>query len=147
MKKEIESTSRSNDDMETKILQKDEEIDGAKKTLEAYQAELDESATKLAQVKKEVESKMGEFDHILEEKLSTKEELEAKCDKAILNSYRMIRDRKYQDALVAVVEGACQGCFMNIPPQMANLMLQNPNQLEKCPNCQRLIYWQQAEEA
>ena len=145
MKKEIESTERSNSDLETKILEKDEDMSKAKKFLEQFQTELDQAKAVLDDVKSEVETKMGEYDGILEEKLTIKKKLEAECDRSILSSYRMIRDRKYQDALVPVIEGACQGCFMNIPPQMANLMMQNPTQLEKCPNCQRLIFWHEDE--
>lgn len=142
MKKEIESTERSNDELETKILEKGEEIDQADQALSKMEETLNEVKGRLDEAQKEVDEKMGEFDGLLEDKLSIKKELEEKCDPSILSSYRMIRDRKYQDALVPVVGGACQGCFMNIPPQMANLMMQNPSQLEKCPNCQRLIYWQ-----
>jgi|GEM_PF-3842366 len=141
MKKEIESTTRSNDDIETKIIEKDDDIEKSIEIKDGYKAELDIAQASLLEVKTEVDTKTGEFDKILKEKAKTKKSLESKCDQKTLNAYRMIRDRKYQDALVAVVEGACQGCFMNIPPQMANLMLKNQSQIEKCPHCQRLIFW------
>jgi predicted nucleic acid-binding Zn-ribbon protein len=143
LKKEIDSTEKSNGDLETQILQKTEDIERAKKELELIQTSYDQSLEKLNAVKEEVTSKMGEFDGQLETKESTVKDLEKACDTRLLSQYRMIRDRKYQDAIVPVIDGACQGCFMNIPPQMANLMMQSPNKVERCPNCQRLIFWQE----
>jgi hypothetical protein len=42
--------------------------------------------------------------------------------------------------IIAVIDAVCQGCHMNIPPQMYN-ELQRGDNLTKCPMCQRLIYW------
>ena len=36
--------------------------------------------------------------------------------------------------------GTCQGCNMNIPPQLYNI-LQRGDAIELCPNCNRIIYW------
>lgn len=44
-------------------------------------------------------------------------------------------------AIVDVKNEVCQGCNMNIPPQMYN-ELQRDISLKYCPNCERIIYWQ-----
>ena len=80
----------------------------------------------------------------MEKVLEEAKKLEADCDKGILSKYRLIRQRRHEDAIVSVISGSCQGCFMNIPPQMANQMQRNKQIIETCPNCQRLIFWNEA---
>ena len=42
-------------------------------------------------------------------------------------------------AVVAVIKGVCQGCFMNVPPQVVNLIKMYDN-LVICEVCQRILY-------
>ena len=44
-------------------------------------------------------------------------------------------------AIVDVKNAVCQGCNMNIPPQMYN-ELQRDISLKYCPSCERIIFWQ-----
>jgi len=39
-----------------------------------------------------------------------------------------------------VRNGTCQGCNMNIPPQLYN-QLQRGDTIELCGTCNRIIYW------
>lgn len=57
----------------------------------------------------------------------------------VLKRYGNIRMRRGL-AVVSVVSGTCQGCNMNIPPQLYNI-LQRGTSIETCPSCHRLIYW------
>jgi predicted nucleic acid-binding Zn-ribbon protein len=41
---------------------------------------------------------------------------------------------------VPAVNSICNGCNVNIPPQMYN-ELQRCKSVKLCPNCQRIIYW------
>jgi len=43
-------------------------------------------------------------------------------------------------AIVEVKDAVCQGCNLNIPPQLY-IELQRCNSLKNCPNCERMIYW------
>jgi hypothetical protein len=44
-------------------------------------------------------------------------------------------------AVVEVVNGACRGCHMSLPPQLVNI-LAGQDTIENCPSCQRLVYTQ-----
>lgn len=57
----------------------------------------------------------------------------------VLKRYGNIRMRRGL-AVVSVISGTCQGCNMNIPPQLYNT-LQRGTSIETCPSCHRLIYW------
>jgi predicted nucleic acid-binding Zn-ribbon protein len=62
--------------------------------------------------------------------------------KPILSRYEFIRSRLANPVIVAVEGGICNGCHIAIPPQTYN-ELQRGKQIHSCPNCQRLIYWDQ----
>jgi len=57
----------------------------------------------------------------------------------VLKRYGAIRMRRGL-AVVAVRNGTCTGCNMNMPPQLYNT-LQRGTSLETCPYCHRMIYW------
>jgi predicted nucleic acid-binding Zn-ribbon protein len=54
--------------------------------------------------------------------------------------YEMICSRRGGVAVVEIRSGICQGCHMNIPPQLFN-QIQRNEQVFLCPNCQRMLYW------
>ncbi|MBW2568897.1 MAG: hypothetical protein JRD93_04265 [Deltaproteobacteria bacterium] len=60
----------------------------------------------------------------------------------LLEKYEMIKTQKGGIAIVSVNDAVCGGCNMNITPQMYN-ELQRCDSLMFCPNCQRMIYYQQ----
>ncbi len=62
--------------------------------------------------------------------------------KPILSRYEFIRSRLANPVIVPVETGICAGCHIAIPPQTYN-ELQRGKQIHSCPNCQRLIYWDQ----
>jgi uncharacterized protein len=64
----------------------------------------------------------------------------AKIKAGVLRKYDTLRQRRSGLAVINVVDGVCQGCFMAIPPQKFNLLLRG-NQMFDCPTCQRLIYY------
>ncbi len=57
----------------------------------------------------------------------------------ILKAFRSVRSRIGNLAVAKVEDAVCEGCHMNIPPQMYN-ELQRFESLMYCPQCQRIIY-------
>ncbi len=62
-----------------------------------------------------------------------------KVDGALLDEYERIAAKKGASALAPVVGNSCQGCFMELPPQMCHV-LRGGRKVVKCPNCGRLLY-------
>jgi predicted nucleic acid-binding Zn-ribbon protein len=60
----------------------------------------------------------------------------------VLARYEFIRMRLAHPVIVPVDTGICGGCNIAIPPQ-GYIELQKGAQILSCPNCQRLIYWNQ----
>lgn len=57
---------------------------------------------------------------------------------ALLKRYDAVLKRR-NNALVQVVNGACCGCHMNVPPQLNN-QLRSHAKIDVCPSCHRMIY-------
>jgi uncharacterized protein len=62
-----------------------------------------------------------------------------KIKASTLRKYNTLRQRRNGLAVVNVVDGVCQGCYMAIPPQLYNMLLRGDNLFE-CPTCQRMIH-------
>lgn len=66
-------------------------------------------------------------------------------DPRLLKKINMVKEMTGRSAIAPVRDAICQGCNMNIPPQMYN-ELQRLDTLESCPYCQRIIYWEKPSE-
>jgi uncharacterized protein len=74
------------------------------------------------------------------EKDGIRSEQAATIKPTVLRKYNTLRERRNGLAVVNVVDGVCQGCFMAIPPQLFNRLLRG-DQLFDCPTCQRMIHY------
>ena len=77
----------------------------------------------------------------LEEFIAGRDKLAKDVRPDVLKRYSNIRMRRGL-AVVSVRNGTCQGCNMNIPPQLYNV-LQRGQTVETCPSCHRIIYWEE----
>ena len=82
---------------------------------------------------------MAEIEAKIAELRVERDKLAADVKPDVLKRYSNIRMRRGL-AVVSVRNGTCQGCNMNIPPQLYNV-LQRGVSLETCPSCHRIIYW------
>ena len=98
----------------------------------------------------------AEYDLKSESMQSRLDELNAELDKLmerraasamempppVLSRYEFIRERLENPVIVPVASCVCKGCNIAIPPQIF-IELQKIQQILSCPNCQRLIYWEE----
>jgi len=57
----------------------------------------------------------------------------------LISRYELIFSRRGGTAVVEVSGGICQGCYMNIPPQLSNEIIRS-DKVHLCPSCQRILY-------
>jgi hypothetical protein len=115
-----------------------EEIETFSKKITQLETDL---ADKEAVYRKESESVKTEEENFIKTREAyeaRRPEIISKLDSKVVQKYDHVRQR-YADALVHVEKGVCQGCSMNIPPQLFNEMLRF-NEFKNCPFCHRLIY-------
>jgi uncharacterized protein len=137
--REIEQRREGLSAREGEIGKLNEAVD-AKKKLLADRA--NDVATLRASIEKDGEAakeRMAEIEAKIAELRAEREKLAAEVKPEVLKRYSNIRMRRGL-AVVSVRNGTCQGCNMNIPPQLF-IVLQRGVTVETCPSCHRIIYW------
>ncbi len=145
MLKEIEGTRRSNTAREDEFLSLLAKYEESEKRLGERKGELDEVAEKYRERMVDIEARMGSFDDDIAKILARKRQVASKIDAGLVRRFEMIFDRREGLAIIAARNYSCTGCHMNIAPQLFNL-LQREDRIQTCPNCNRILYYEGAEE-
>lgn len=136
--KEIADGKKANKDREEAILRLMEKIDTLSKEITQLSGKAAEEDIEFKNEEASLLARKMELEKAKEEIAKELKEIEPKIDREILDKYNSIRTR-YLDPLAAVERGICQGCNMNIMPQMLIDLLKGLK-FHFCPNCYRLIY-------
>jgi uncharacterized protein len=99
-----------------------------------FAARQDQIGGKIAELKKQIEGAQVQT----RELQSKRDHATKTVDRQLLQRYDQVR-KKRMPALVAVLGGTCQGCNMNVPPQLYNT-LRSTMGSDLCPSCHRIIY-------
>jgi predicted nucleic acid-binding Zn-ribbon protein len=146
-KREVELLKEETSGLEVELIAVLEQVDAVTKRFEAAQAELASLATARDTEATQLRDTIGRLGAEIERDRGRRGELVEAVDGDLRRRYEMIFSRRGGVAVVAVRGGTCQGCHMNVPPQLFNLIQRN-EQLILCPNCQRMLFWQpEGEEA
>ena len=95
---------------------------------------------KYEEAKKKTEEELHSLDEEIFACQKNLQGLSGDIERDLMKKYEIIKKRKNGLAVVAVLKGVCSGCHLNIPPQMYNELLKSDHILS-CPNCNRIIYW------
>jgi uncharacterized protein len=125
----------------------EEELMGILEDLEARAAVLKERNEELSGLegtwgerKTELEAQAAQIDKEVAETSAGRQTIAAQLNGDLIQRYEMIFSRRGGMAVVAVADGICQGCFMNIPPQLSN-EIRKSERLHLCPSCHRILYY------
>jgi len=114
-------------DIETiseQVAERRKEFDTHREVYEAERAKVDEA---LGHIEKDVETFKAQ-----------RTERAARVDPTLLKRYeRIVAGMRHP--VVAINDGACGGCHMNIPPQLVS-EVKRAGRVHECPHCQRLLY-------
>lgn len=136
---EIETMELSTSKHEDDILAILEEIDELRTSVSKREGELavveKEIRAEIAELEKRVTDLVEEI-AVIEKR---REEVLKSLDPGLITAYETLKVRRGM-ALSEVRGGVCQGCYVNIPPQMYNEVQRN-EALIRCPNCSRFLFW------
>ena len=139
--KEIGTGKEHNSQREEEIIGMLEEIDQLKtdyaSTVERAQKERKEIEEETAKVKGQMAKVVQDIAHLHQ----TREEIVKEQDPELLKRYNTLKEKRNGIAIVLVKNEGCQGCYVNIPPQMYNEVQKNI-EIILCPNCHRILYWE-----
>jgi len=125
------------DEIETDLLELLDEVDSLRgETNKALS-----NSKELVKQVEEAEKKYKQVSDEIDKKLHSLKEESKKVRKSIsdplFSVYKNIREKK-KIAAVAIADGICQGCFVELPAEEVDKMLQT-DKLWRCPQCRRII--------
>jgi uncharacterized protein len=127
--------SRIEDDLLT-LMGDVEELEGDAGEIERALAQLDKQQAEEAKgVDKDVARVEGEIAAWQKKRAAATGAVEP----GLLAEYERIAVQKGASAFASVVGSSCQGCFMQLPPQLVHV-LRGGRKVVKCPSCARLLY-------
>ncbi len=142
--REIEEAEKGNADKEDRILSCLEELEKLNKELEAKEKGLSAMRDRLESEKTAIAKEIARVQEELSDTEKSREKLVETITPELLSKYEQIKARSGGIAMALVNNATCSECHLGIPPQMYN-ELQRQDSLKFCPNCQRIIYWKEAE--
>ncbi len=140
---EIEMANKKKDSLEERVLLAMERGEEKQKELEEVKKLLQDVTQTLEREKGELESlsaKLADEVALIEQE---KQGLIASLEKRVHHRYSMLKS-SLKLVVVATVQGeTCQGCQLQIPPQLV-ASVKRADDLLTCPYCHRILYYEAA---
>ena len=144
--KELQALQREIDQIKLSNAQLEEELITILEDLETRTASLKEKEEELKNLEEgwkekrgEIETQAAEIEQAVTEAAAARQAIAVRLNGDLIERYELIFSRRGGMAVVAVSEGICQGCYMNIPPQLGNEIMKS-ERLILCPSCHRILY-------
>ena len=138
--REIEATRDSVQSREEEIAKLIEAVNVKEKLLAERASELEVLRKSIDKDAEVARKKMAELEGKIAEIKVDRDKIATGIRPDVLKRYSAIRMRRGL-AVTTVRNGTCQGCNMNVPPQLFNV-LQRGTTIETCPYCHRIVYWE-----
>lgn len=138
--KEIEGIQQKKEDLELEGIMLLDVMDKKSEELKEQEASFQGVEEKYNHDRAFVMAELQKLDERVESCQQENASLRSTVGESLLKKYDAIR-KLLKDVVVVVPvwKEVCQGCHMNIPPQMYN-ELQGSTALMSCPHCNRIIY-------
>ena len=144
--KEIDEIRAGASAIEDEMIGLLDEIEAVEKELAGRREDFAHREVELSREATEIEAGIDRDRERLADAQKARQTIAAQVDAQLMATYLHAQaQQKDRIAVAAVLRAICQGCHMNIPPQLYN-ELQRQDSLKICPLCQRIIYWQNVED-
>jgi len=138
---EIDAIKEANSRMEEEILQVMDEVDNLKDELSKRERDVAATLEKVEAERKELQGKMAHDEKVWSDQMERREVLSKKIESKLVKLYDTLKEKRQGVGVVGVKHETCQGCFVNVPPQLF-IEVQKNNALVRCPHCNRILYWE-----
>ncbi len=138
---EIETIKSASSREEEEILQVLEEIDELKKDFSKREKEVVILLEKIESEKKMIQERMAQDEVAWKQQMERREGLSKQIESKLNKLYNTLKEKRQGVGVVNVRQETCQGCFVHIPPQMF-IEVQKNNEIIRCPNCNRILYFE-----
>jgi uncharacterized protein len=137
---EIETLEKGNGRIEEEILILYDRIDEKQGSLKNHEKDFEQYRGGYEAERKSIDEEMASIDGELVDQKIIFEALVPGLKPDLRRRYEMIKGRRNGIAVVSARNAICSGCNINLPPQLYN-ELQRSEELICCPNCNRILYW------
>ena len=138
--KEMDDIKIKNSQIEDKMIECLNSIDEAENKFVSTKTEYSRLSEKNKIEKEEIYEQIEQGKAKLEELHKDWETVSQSADSGLMKHYMELNEKIQGSVIASVKDAVCDGCHMNIPPQMYN-ELQRFDSLKYCPFCHRIIYW------
>jgi uncharacterized protein len=139
---EIDSLKETNQRLESELLTSMEGADARTARIKELTEAIAKGRIDLTAAEKEIAAQVEELRKNIGKTRKAREKIAEKVEPGLLSRYQMIFSRRAGVAVALARGGTCQGCRMRLPPQLYN-ELQRHLQIHFCPNCQRILYYEE----
>lgn len=136
--REIDIAKKANLTMGEELAELTKNLGAAREAIKSKEAEFATKQQGLSGRMTELRGKLGESEAQVKQLEGRRSSVAGGVDSTLLRRYETVRKKKLP-AMVGVVAGTCQGCNMNVPPQLYN-QLRTSLGTDICPSCNRIIY-------
>jgi hypothetical protein len=136
--REIDIAKKANLTMADELVELAKTLGAAREAVKGKETEFAAKQQQLVARMTELRSKLSEAESQVKQLEGQRSGVAASVDANLLRRYDAVKKKKLP-ALVGVVAGTCQGCNMNVPPQLYN-NLRTSLGTDVCPSCNRIIY-------
>ncbi|MBW1615857.1 MAG: hypothetical protein JRJ49_04840 [Deltaproteobacteria bacterium] len=142
--KAISDLKLANSDMEDQMIAYLDQMEQENQKLKASKEKLAEAVKKIKNKQSLLEKELARKKEELNKTVEKKEIKINALPQSILKIYNNVKKIKGNKVITAAVKGICKGCNLNIPVQ-EYIKIQKAESIAFCPNCQRIIYYEDSE--
>ena len=135
---EIEHLKEKIGKLEVEILEHLDAVDKLREGIKNTEKSFKEEKAALEDKKTALENDLVHLPDTLQKLLEERKKLAEGIPPDILRKYLTLSERRGGVAVSYVINEICQGCHMNIPPQLFN-QIQRADQIYLCPHCNRIL--------
>lgn len=146
LQREIDLIKLGNSEREEELIKLMVETDRASSEIKGKEEELAKLQAEWDQEQEELRSQITGIEQAVSEAATRRQTIAAQVAGDLISRYELIFSRRGGTAVVEVTGGICQGCYMNVPPQLWNEIIRS-EKVHLCPSCQRILHYKPAEEA
>jgi predicted nucleic acid-binding Zn-ribbon protein len=139
LQREIDLMRQANGELEEELIKIMQEIDAIKAQIKTKETEMVVLQEEWQKRQDDLQAQVGGIDKAVSEAAARRQSIASQLANDLISRYELIFARRGGTAVVEVSGGICQGCYMNIPPQLGNEIIKS-EKLHLCPSCNRILY-------
>ncbi len=140
LQREIDQIKEGNARLEEELITVLEDLETGEAPLKEKEEELKRLEEEWRERRREIEAEVAGMEQAVAESSTARQAIAARLNGELIERYELIFSRRGGTAVVMVSDGICQGCYMNIPPQLWNEIIKS-ERLNLCPSCHRILYY------